>query len=186
MTKNNEIKKLWKRIIKGDSSGWQELIKIYSDLTFSIAHRVGLSRPDAEDCVQHIWLTLYKRRHSIKDPVALPAWLIQSTHRHAVYMAKRLSRPIPSKATSLNQNVNILPDQQIIELEKEAVIKYAMSRLDTRCQKLIYELFLSPDQKSYKQIARSLKIKPNTLGPLRSRCLKKLEKILNKIGYNLD
>jgi DNA-directed RNA polymerase specialized sigma24 family protein len=72
------------------------------------------------------------------------------------------------------------------QLETEAIIDIAMRQLDLRCRKLLHALYLSPGERSYREIARLLKVKPNSLGPLRSRCLQKLRKILENLGYDMD
>ena len=72
------------------------------------------------------------------------------------------------------------------ELESQAVLEAAVAQLDGRCKKLVTWLFLSPRQISYSDISHRLGVKPNSLGPLRSRCLKKLRKILKDMGFDTD
>ena len=75
MTEFN-IEHIWKSVLAGDVHAWGELVRVYAALVNTVARRVGLSGLDAEDCAQHTWMSLYRNRRVIKDPQALPAWLI--------------------------------------------------------------------------------------------------------------
>ncbi len=179
----DDIHHIWKAVLAGDSAAWCELVRLYSGLVFTVARRVGLSDFDAEDCAQHTWMALFRRRRAIKDPVGLPAWLIRTTHRQAVHTLRRLSRHTALETTGAEGGCAELPDAAVQQLEHRVMLEVAIRRLDARCRKLLVELFLSDRPRSYLDVARSLRIKPNSLGPLRSRCLGKLKRLLKKMGY---
>jgi RNA polymerase sigma factor (sigma-70 family) len=179
------IQEIWSSVLAGDTAAWRELVDLYAGLVFTVARRVGLSPSDSEDCAQLVWITLYRRRRTIRDPIALPAWLIRSTHRRALSLKMRLLRQ-SEIAESQELDSARLPDEVVSSLEESALIQIAMNQLDPRCRKLLHELYFNTEDKSYQQIAQELKIKPNSLGPLRSRCLSRLKKILEKLGYRLD
>jgi RNA polymerase sigma factor (sigma-70 family) len=178
------IESIWSRILADDSAAWQMLVDLYAGLVLTVAYRVGLSETDAEDCAQNSWLALYRRRRSIKDPKAIPAWLIKTTHRGAVEMSRRTRFFSPSSTAAPPQPE--LPDELIIQLEHEFFIRKALERLDPRCRIIIENLYLNSDRPSYDKLARQLGIPPNSMGPLRSRCLDKLAKILKEMGIVLD
>jgi len=182
----NDIHRIWELVRQGDPAAWRQLVRLYAGLVHTVALRVGLSAADAEDCAQHTWISLYRRRHAIKDPVALPAWLIRTTHRQAVAMARRLvSRTDIDEAADVADPA-ALPDEVVTQLQNQALIAAALEYLDTRCRRLLAALFLSPKEKSYREIARLIGVKPNSLGPLRERCLARLRKILAKMGFQWD
>ena len=81
------------------------------------------------------------------------------------------------------ESVEVPPDEELLRLERQDILHHAIGQLDERCRLVLLALFLSPDNLSYREIAKTLKISPNTMGPLRSKCLKRLKKILDKIGY---
>ncbi|UCC43513.1 MAG: sigma-70 family RNA polymerase sigma factor [Candidatus Zixiibacteriota bacterium] len=178
---------IWQGVLEGSPAAWQELVGLYSGLVNTIAIRVGLDVADAEDCAQQTWLTLYRKRSSIRDPKALPAWLIRTTHRRAVRMFERLRRGA-SAGRSFEQakKTVTLPVDVIEQLETQAIIEIGMRQLDPRCRKLLRALYLSPEERSYREIAGILKIRPNSLGPLRSRCMIKLRKIIENLGFESD
>lgn len=184
MTQN--IYDIWKHVCRGDATAWRELVETYANLVNGVARRVGLSIPDAEDCAQQTWLTLYRKRESIKDPQSLPAWLIRTTHRQAVHMAQRLKyQPDLHRDESISDHRS-LPDELVQQLEHQAILEKGMEQLDARCRQLLTALFLEEDELSYRRMASVLGLKPNSVGSMRTRCLKKLEIILRQMGYTRD
>ncbi len=158
----------------------------FAGLVNSVARRAGLSVPDAEDCAQQIWLALYRRRESIRDPQSLPAWLIQTTHRQAVHMARRKSHRAESSESDGGIDSRSLPDEIAQQLENQSLLENGMEQLDDRCRQLLTALFLEGDDVSYSRLASVMGLKPNSVGSMRTRCLKKLENILRKMGYTGD
>jgi RNA polymerase sigma factor (sigma-70 family) len=182
----DNLYRLWEKVKQGDPQAWREIVGLYSALVNTVARRAGLAPLDAEDCAQHVWMTLYRKRRTIRDAVALPAWLIRTTHREAVRLARRLRPDAEIETTDRFTDAGELPDEVIIQLEHQAIIDIALKQLDPRCRKLLEALFYSRRKPSYKAIAKSLNILPNSIGPLRNRCLQKLKEILQKMGYDPD
>jgi RNA polymerase sigma factor (sigma-70 family) len=173
---------IWRGVLSGSPACWRELVDRYEALVMTVARRTGLSRSDAQDCAQHVWMSLYRTRQSIKDPVALPAWLIRSTHRRAIRLAQKLARDGALNEDRVEAAAR-LPEDEVLALEWQAHLEAAMQKLDDRCRRMLTALFFSSEQKSYADIARELSIPPNSFGPTRSRCLAKLRKILEEMGY---
>ena len=65
--------------VSGDEHAWSELIDRYSRLIFSIPLRQGLTREEAADMFQAVCLDLVAELPRLRDPQALPAWLIRTT-----------------------------------------------------------------------------------------------------------
>jgi len=180
------IAKIWARVREGDHEAWRILVERYSPLVYTVAIRVGLTRIDAEDCAQHAWMALYRNRRVIKDPARVPFWLIQTTRRQAVRMVKQMSRHTFIDPDPQIEAGAALPDEEIVALERQAILEVALNQLDGRCAAVLRALFFEPENKSYKQIAKDLGIAANTLGPLRSRCLERLKNVLEELGYETD
>jgi RNA polymerase sigma factor (sigma-70 family) len=180
------LTEIWHSVVEGDQGAWAELVRRYSPLVFTVARRAGLEAADAEDCAQYTWVALYRNRKRIRDPQRLPAWLMRTTRRQAAYQVRRL-KAYPK--TDLSPEMLIeerLPDHALEQLERQAMIELGLAELGPRCRTLIRLLFLAPEETSYKEIARALDVAPNSLGPIRSRCLKRLRKKLEELGYRLD
>lgn len=179
-----DIRELWPEVIKGDVKAWGSIVHIHSSLVLAVARRAGLGRDDAEDCAQQTWISLYRNRSSIKNPKAVPAWLIQSAHRKALTMRRNRARRTDLDQLAPSPTPARLQDQEAVALQEAAMLHLGLSRLDSQCQKLLGGLFLAEAGGSYGSIAKGLKIKPNSIGPIRSRCLIKLRKILLDLGLD--
>jgi Sigma-70 region 2 len=59
----------------GDKLAWDALVERYAPLIWSVCGRYRLSRADAEDAGQSVWLHLAGQLDKIRDPAALPGWL---------------------------------------------------------------------------------------------------------------
>jgi len=167
--------------VSGDPSAWETVVDRYAPLVYAVARHCGLASTDAEDCAQQTWLALYRQRRSILDPMKLPGWLTQTTRRKATRMRSRRRRSDEVNRQLPSPEPAVPIDQAIETLEQRALLELAMEQLDPRCYKLLRAIFLSPDDTSYRDIARELAIPLNSVGPTRSRCLKKLKKILESL-----
>lgn len=179
------ITEVWLRVVEGDRDAWADLVVRFSPLIYSVARRVGLDKYDAEDCAQHTWMALYRYRKSLRDPRGLPAWLIRTTHRQAVILVKRQARRIDLAADAQEMTPEKLTGSEIEQIEWRAALESAIKQLDPRCRRLINDLFYSSEDTTYKTMANSMGMSANAFGPFRSRCLKRLRKILKKMGYEL-
>jgi len=69
------------RARNGDKQAWDALVDRYAPLVWSICHRHRLSRADADDVGQSVWLQLVEHLGTVRDPAALPGWLATTTRR---------------------------------------------------------------------------------------------------------
>ena len=176
---------LWEEILGGRSSAWKELISRYQALVYAVATRAGLSSLDAADCFQQTWVSLYTSRAQLKDPTRLSAWLVTSAKREAIRLSKRSGResaPGEKFFPDLVDN-SPLPDQSLEILERQSHLEIGLRALDSRCRKLLTAIFFAPIELSYQEIAQQLNMTPNSMGPVRGRCLQKLKKNLVESGY---
>ena len=177
------IEDLWQSVCDGDHEAWRRLVARYAALVQTVAVRAGLSPLDAEDCGQQTWVSLYRNRHKIRDPRGLPAWLIQTTRRKAIRMQQQGRRRSTTERQQEPEQSVRLPDEEVQRLERQAALEHALSMMDKRCQVMLRALFFSDKQQSYKDIAKKLGISVNAMGRARERCLSRLRKILDKIGF---
>src|SRR5450432_3784093 len=68
----------------GDKTAWDQLVERYAPLVWSIGRRYRLSRQDAEDVGQGVWLRLVEYLPTLREPAALPGWLATTTHRECL------------------------------------------------------------------------------------------------------
>lgn len=172
----------WALVLRSDPKAWRNLISRYESLVYTVAMRAGLSLADCADCFQQVWMALFKSRQRIKDPSRLSSWLVTATKREAVRLSIRARAEATDEATIDQPDSSPLPDEQVLQLELQHQLESAITQLDGRCKVLVDMMFFAPESVSYEQIADSLGIAPNSLGPIRQRCLARLKKILLSIG----
>jgi RNA polymerase sigma factor (sigma-70 family) len=71
-----------------------------------------------------------------------------------------------------------LAEENILRLEQQHLVRTALGKLDDRCQKILSMLYLRDSAASYSEVAEAIAVGETSISPLRSRCLKKLEKLL--------
>ena len=172
---------IWKRVRAGDLDAWEELVRRYNPLVIAVARSHGLAASDLEDCAQQTWLALYIAREKIKDPLRIPAWLIRVAKRGAQRIQLRMKARHSAEELFDPVQPTSSPEEQYVQALEAARLQRALELLDPRCRLLLARLFLTDDNWSYEEVARDLGLATNSLGSIRSRCLKRLRKILDKM-----
>jgi DNA-directed RNA polymerase specialized sigma24 family protein len=77
-----------------------------------------------------------------------------------------------------------LPDEAVLALERQRLVRWAVAQLSPRCRHLLQKLFSdAPQAPSYRELAAGLGMPANSLGPTRARCLARLRRLLDDAGY---
>ena len=76
-----------------------------------------------------------------------------------------------------------LPDEVAQRLEAQHTVRLAVAALDERCCALLTMLFLQPEPPAYSEIAASTGVPEGSIGPTRARCLQKLKRQLDAVGW---
>ncbi len=183
----DSINSIWQRILNDDAGAWRELVHRFEALVNTVARRCGLDSGDAADCAQHVWMSLYRNRRAIRDPRRLPKWLIMTARRRSIRIARQnRQRSASRSAHRPGEDMPPLPDEEVERLERQAELEMALLQLDGRCQALLRALFLAPREKSYREIASELGLPVNSIGPIRTRCLNRLRRVLDDLQIGSD
>jgi RNA polymerase sigma factor (sigma-70 family) len=162
---------------KGDETAWADLVGRYENLVYSTALQTGLDQEDTADVFQQVWLELHRSLLRIRDPKALPRWLIVTTRRiaykHAV-VAGRWVRDIREDVVDPAPRA----DSMITVLEQRQELEDAMAALDDRCRQVLMMFFYAEKKVSYREASEQLGLSEDSIGSLRSRCLERLRRLL--------
>ncbi len=176
---------LFKRCRKGDQTAWNELIDRYQRLIFAIPRRAGLSEEEAAEVFQEVFVTLLEKLDDIEQPDRLRSWLV-TTAKFKTWAVVRGRKP-QAEAGEGDEHSEMMaaiadesptPDEMLIELEQQHLIRTAVAKLDERCQRIISMIYLRSTSASYAEVAGEIGVGETSISPLRVRCLKKLEKLL--------
>ena len=177
--------RLVKRCRNGDQAAWNELVDRYQRLIYAIPRRAGLSEEQAADVFQEVFLTLVEKIDAIEQPEKIRSWIV-TTAKFKTWAVIRGSKGLYSPKTEEEMDSEMariedrspLADDLIIELEEQHMIRTAVKLLEERCQRILAMIYLCDPAASYAEVAAAIGVGETSISPLRSRCLKKLEKVL--------
>lgn len=163
----------------GDQQAWNAMVERYAPLLWSICRQYRLDGADAEDVGQNVWLRLVDQLDKLRDPAALPGWLVTTTRRECGRVLRTGHR---RHADGNGLDAELIPDQQaktaeqeVLEAERHAALREAFKDLSPFGQQLITLLIADPPV-PYAEIGARLGIPVGSIGPYRSRCLDKLRR----------
>lgn len=176
---------LIKRCRANDQMAWDELVARYQRLVFAIPRRAGLSEEQAADVFQEVFLTLFQKLDSIEQPERVRSWMV-TTAKFKTWALVRASKGFYSPETEEEMEAEMtsivdggpLADDVLIELEEQHLIRAAITKLEERCRQILSMIYLRDTAASYAEVAQAVGVGEASISPLRSRCLKKLEKLL--------
>ncbi|MFO0829279.1 MAG: sigma-70 family RNA polymerase sigma factor [Phycisphaerales bacterium] len=160
-----------------DRQAWDELVRRYERLVYSVPRRLGLPQDLIDDTFQETFVVLLRQLPSLERQQALPQWLITTARRVGLRLAERSRRTISLDVDVANESVVLAAERE--ELRER--VSRAIARLEPGCRDLLLALTRS-DHASYAQIAAQLGMPLGSIGPKRARCLGRLMRLLKREG----
>ena len=160
---------LVRRCLDGETGAWDELVQVYSRYVYAIVSQgYRLTGPDAEDAFQDVFLRVYDRLDTLRDPTAVRPWIAQLTRRVCLDRLGRREGPpdVVPEAT----------EATIDELDEAFSVREALARLSDECREVLDRFFCRDE--SYRTIGEALGIPTGTIASRISRCLGKLRELL--------
>jgi len=176
--------RLVRACLRGSEDAWGALLEKYKNLIFSIPIRQGIPRDDAGDIFQRVCLLLLAELPSIREPAALPMWLIRVTSHECLRWRRQeqAHAASPSGELALAPDAQLLPDETIARIREEQMLREAIVTLAPRCRQLIQMLFFESPARPYQEVAHSLGLAVGSIAFIRRRCLTRLRRQLEKMG----
>jgi RNA polymerase sigma factor (sigma-70 family) len=161
--------------LQGEEQAWSALVERYSRLIYSIPIRFGFPHTIADEIFQETCLALLEGLHTLQNHDRLSSWLMTVSRRACIRRIRQKSEVEMDEDWETAVPTNDPPlENSLIQLEQEHLIYQAIESLSPHCQQLLTALFLTEPELSYEEISRQLDIPLGSVGPYRSRCLKKL------------
>jgi RNA polymerase sigma-70 factor (ECF subfamily) len=187
----------------GDPSAWDELFDLYYGATCRFIFQLGhdLSREDAEEICQEVFLSVIKNLRSFQGQSQFQTWVFRiAANKARDFRERRQAAKRGGGQTPLSLNAEDPehglkldpataapgPDVTLMQAEQLDRIRVAVDQLDDPCREII-ELRYFGDL-SYEEISSALDLNPKTVSSRLSKCLDRLELIARKIfsGENLE
>jgi RNA polymerase sigma factor (sigma-70 family) len=177
--------RLVKACLAGNEDAWALLIDKYKSLIYSIPVKYGLPPHEAADVFQSTCMELLTRLPDLREPKALPKWLMQVAH-HQCYRLKRQQQRLVSRDAEPD-----LPDPEtpaiaetlVQQTQEEQLLREAMGTLSPQCRRLVELLFFETPARPYKEVAAELGLALGSIGFTRQKCVERLRRNLDKLGF---
>jgi RNA polymerase sigma factor (sigma-70 family) len=178
--------RLIKNCLQGDADAWSALIDKYKNLIYSIPVKLGMYQ-DAADIFQAVCVDLLSELPRLREHRALPKWLMQNCYHKCLHHKRLADRNVDLELEVVEKptdhQTHPLPEQMLVQLEQEQMLRDSISELPDRCARLIRMLFFEIPARPYDMVAKELGLATGSIGFIRGRCLTQLKKQLQKKGF---
>jgi RNA polymerase sigma factor (sigma-70 family) len=163
--------------LAGNEQAWHEIVERYSPLLGSVIHRFRLTTAETQDVGQTVWLRLVEHLSSLREPRALPMWIITTARRESVRCLSDRRRAVPYDPLDPSwpalQAEDAEPDAEMLRADRRAALLAGLAELPARQRDLLVLLAADPPL-SYAQITERTGIPTGSIGPTRRRALDRL------------
>ena len=181
-----EDARLVKECLAGNEEAWSLLIDRYQALIYSIPVKYRLPPHEAADVFQATCMELLRRLPELRDPRALPKWLIQVAH-HQCYHLKRQQQRMVSRDDEDQRlpepEAPAVAESLIQQTQEEQILRDAMDRLTAQCRRLVQLLFFETPARPYSEVAAELRLAVGSIGFTRQKCMERLRRYLGDLGF---
>ncbi|MEU7388393.1 sigma-70 family RNA polymerase sigma factor [Streptomyces tanashiensis] len=137
---------------------------------------------DPGDLEQAVWLRLLEQLQATGAAPERPAeWLRRAVRAEARRARRTHDRERPYRDEPVHEQGGAephgSPEQSLMVAEGRRTLRAAVTRTPGRCPKVLTAM-LDPEDPTYREIAGELGISQGSLGPMRSRCLGCLRRML--------
>lgn len=162
----NHWKMVWERFKTGDRQAFDEVYQEFADLLFAYGTKITSDRELLKDCIQDLFVDLYRYSDRMNTPEYLEFYLFKSLRRLIV---KRLKKE--KRLTSFPENellsfdMKFSLEDELIQNESENArlksLQQLLQTLDLQKRELLFLRFNSG--LSYIEIGQLLGMKPDTV-----------------------
>jgi RNA polymerase sigma factor (sigma-70 family) len=171
--------------LSGSEEAWSLLIEKYKALIYSIPVKYGLPPHEAADVFQVTCMELLTRLPELREPRALPKWLMQVAH-HQCYRWKRQQSRVVSRDSDLQlpePETPAIAESLVQQTQEEQMLREAVAALTPQCRRLVELLFFETPPRPYGQVAAELGLAVGSIGFTRQKCMDRLRRQLDAMGF---
>lgn len=173
----------------GQQSAWDELVARYTPLVVSVIRGYRLQSSDAEDVAQTVWLRLVEHLDEIREPQALPGWIVTTTRNECLRTIRLRQRAQPfdplaatgaaRAADAVQASRSVFTEVSVVDdmaraARHEALLQ-AFAGLSTLQRELLLLLMTDPPI-PYAEVGRRLGMPVGSIGPTRARALERIRR----------
>lgn len=177
--------RLVKECLSGNEEAWPLLIDKYKALIYSIPVKYGLPPQEAADVFQSTCMELLTGLPELREPKALPKWLMQVAH-HQCHRVKLQAQRLVSRDAEPElpePETPAIAESLVQQTQEEQMLRDAMSSLTPQCRRLVELLFFETPARPYAEVAAKLGLALGSIGFTRQKCIQRLRRNLNELGF---
>jgi RNA polymerase sigma-70 factor (ECF subfamily) len=173
--------------VGSDINAYKYIIDRYESKLLRYIQRIlYISKEDAEDILQEVFLKAYKNINGYDPKYKFSNWIYRIAHNEAVSFLRK-----KKTVTESNENEDIfdtipsdinIEDEFVNELKRKEV-KELLSKLDTKYREVLILRFF--EDMEYNEIAEVLHISSGTVASLISRGKEKFKMLVQRYGKNI-
>jgi RNA polymerase sigma factor (sigma-70 family) len=163
---------------RGERWAWDALVERYRPLVRAVASGYRLNRGDVEDVDQTVWLRLVENLDRIREPRALPRWLMTTAGNESLRLTRNGQRTLlvgelDEAVQEHRAEQGDALDTDLLRRELAETVRQGLAALPA-AQRRLLGLLAGERQLSYREISRILAIPVGSIGPTRARSLARL------------
>ncbi|SOD13365.1 RNA polymerase sigma factor [Pedobacter xixiisoli] len=167
---------LWSGLRNGDASSFDALIKKYTDILFNYGSRFNTDRDIVKDCIQELFVELWKKREGLTLPKTIK-WYLFVALRNRIFREQTKW----NKTETLTENdhdffLEYSIEEKIIENTEDAElankIKKILNSLPARQREIIYLRYY--ENYDYDQISELMNINKQSVHNLLQKAYKSI------------
>src|SRR6478752_3542934 len=174
--------------ILGEQAAWRELYRRYNPLVITTAARFRLPLASIEDVSQTVWSLLVTHLGGIREPKALPGWIVTATRNESYRVLRIDARCAPSDPTADPRLEGVDRTEPGADIYRAELCRELDALIDVLGieQRRLMRMLLADPRPSYAEISRTLSIPMGSIGPTRARCLARMRAYSRRRGEAFD
>lgn len=175
----NEVE-LLKQVKVGDANAFSTIYKHYMPMLISEAYLKIRNQQEAEDMVQEIFTSFWLRREALSISTSLKHYLFRAVHLQYAYKCRRnqVSRKFITYTWHSSSEGALVHHLENKELGQQ--IRTAVNCVSAPATRKVFEMLYLEDR-THKEIATNLNIKPQVVKNQASRALKVIRTRLREV-----
>jgi len=179
-------KRMVQECLAGNEEAWSLLIDKYKALIYSIPVKYGLPPHEAADVFQSTCVELLTHLAELREPKALPKWLIQVAH-HKCHRVKLQAQRLVSRDAEPDvpePETPAMAESLVLQTQEEQMLREAIGSLTPQCRRLVELLFFETPPRPYAAVAAELGLALGSIGFTRQKCIERLRRNLHELGFH--
>ncbi len=176
---------VWARFRTGNQIAFSEIYEEFIDRLMAYGSKITRDRELVKDCIQDIFIDLYRLRPDLRNPEYIEFYLFKSLKNNIVRKAQKdkkiMNLPV-EEMIIFELNIDI--DRDTFDLESDRLrierLKSILQTLDPQKRELLFLKFNS--EMNYNEIGQLLSINPDTA---KKQVYRLLDQIREKYGLQL-